>query len=60
MITLHHCANARSFRPLWAMEELGLAYRLTMLPFPPRVRRPSTWRSIRSAPSRSFRTAPPR
>ena len=37
MITLYHCANARSFRPLWALEEIGLAYALKMLPFPPRV-----------------------
>lgn len=37
MITLYHCKAARSFRPLWAMEELGLAYELKMLPFPPRV-----------------------
>lgn len=37
MIRLHHCVSARSFRPLWALEELGLAYELVMLPFPPRV-----------------------
>jgi glutathione S-transferase len=37
MITLYHCAAARSFRPLWALEELGLRYDLKMLPFPPRV-----------------------
>lgn len=37
MITLYHCARARSFRPLWALEELGLPYELKMLPFPPRV-----------------------
>lgn len=37
MIRLHHCVSARSFRPLWALEELGLAYELAMLPFPPRV-----------------------
>ena len=37
MITLHHCVSARSFRPLWLLEELGLAYTLRMLPFPPRV-----------------------
>ena len=37
MITLYHCADARSFRPLWALEELGLAYELKMLPFPPRM-----------------------
>jgi glutathione S-transferase len=37
MITLYHCASARSFRPLWALEELRLPYELKMLPFPPRV-----------------------
>ncbi len=37
MITLWHCSDARSFRPLWALEELGLPYELKMLPFPPRV-----------------------
>lgn len=37
MITLYHCVGARSFRPLWMLEELGLAYELKMLPFPPRV-----------------------
>jgi len=38
MITLYHCFGARSFRPLWMLEELGLSYELKMLPFPPRVR----------------------
>ena len=38
-ITLYHCVSARSFRPLWALEELGLDYDLQMLPFPPRVHR---------------------
>jgi glutathione S-transferase len=37
MITLYHCMSARSFRPLWVLEELGLPYELVMLPFPPRV-----------------------
>ena len=37
MITLYHCDAARSFRPLWMLEELGLPYELKMLPFPPRV-----------------------
>jgi glutathione S-transferase len=37
MIMLYHCAAARSFRPLWTLEELGLRYELKMLPFPPRV-----------------------
>ena len=36
LITLHHCVSARSFRVLWMLEELGLPYRLQMLPFPPR------------------------
>lgn len=38
MITLYHCVNARSFRPLWTLEELGLPYELKVMPFPPRVR----------------------
>ena len=37
MITLYHAFNARSFRPLWALEALGVPYELKMLPFPPRV-----------------------
>ena len=37
MITLYHCVSARSFRPLWMLEELGLHYTLKMLPFPPRA-----------------------
>lgn len=41
MIELWHCPDARSFRPLWALEELGLEYRLHLLPFPPRVREKS-------------------
>lgn len=36
MIELYHCDDARSFRALWALEELGLPYRLHVLPFPPR------------------------
>jgi glutathione S-transferase len=41
MIELWHCPDARSFRPLWALEELGLSYELHLLPFPPRVREPA-------------------
>ncbi|MCX7180581.1 MAG: glutathione S-transferase, partial [Proteobacteria bacterium] len=41
MITLYHCIDARSFRPLWLMEELGLPYELKVLPFPPRVKEKS-------------------
>lgn len=36
-MVLHHCVSARSFRPLWTLEELGLPYTLRMLPFPPRL-----------------------
>jgi glutathione S-transferase len=36
-IRLYHCKNARSLRPLWTLEELGLGYELVTLPFPPRV-----------------------
>ena len=34
---LWHCAGARSLRPLWALEEMGLEYELELLPFPPRM-----------------------
>jgi glutathione S-transferase len=40
VIELYHCVDARSFRALWALEEMGLAYRLHLLPFPPRVLQP--------------------
>jgi len=33
---LWHCKDARSLRPLWAMEEMGIAYELEVMPFPPR------------------------
>jgi len=36
MIELYHSMSARSFRPLWALEALGVEYKLHMLPFPPR------------------------
>lgn len=36
-ITLYHSVSARSFRPLWTLEELGLDYKLIMLSFPPRA-----------------------
>ena len=39
MIELWHCEGARSFRALWALEELLLPYKLHMLPFPPRALR---------------------
>jgi len=34
---LWHCNGARSLRPLWALEEMGLPYELEVLPFPPRL-----------------------
>jgi glutathione S-transferase len=37
MLTLYHCMSARSFRPLWMLEELQVDYQLRMLPFPPRA-----------------------
>lgn len=40
MIELYHCPDARSFRPLWALEELQLPYELHLLPFPPRIEAP--------------------
>lgn len=36
-ITLWHCKDSRSLRPVWALEELGLDYELKTLKFPPRV-----------------------
>ena len=38
MIRLYHCQDARSFRALWALEEMGLRYGLVVMPFPPRAR----------------------
>jgi hypothetical protein len=37
---LYHCADARSFRVLWMLEELELDYELKLLPFPPRLLEP--------------------
>ena len=37
MLTLYHCISARSFRPLWTLEEMDLSYKLVTLPFPPRI-----------------------
>ncbi|HYE45794.1 MAG TPA: glutathione S-transferase family protein [Caulobacter sp.] len=41
MIQLWHCVDARSFRALWALEELGIPYDLKLMPFPPRFREPT-------------------
>lgn len=35
--TLYHCKDARSFRCVWAAEEVGLDYQLVTMSFPPRV-----------------------
>jgi glutathione S-transferase len=40
VITLFHCRDARSFRPLWMLEEMQIPYELRVLPFPPRKRAP--------------------
>ena len=37
---LYHCKNARSLRPLWALEELGIDYELVNMAFPPRASYP--------------------
>jgi len=37
---LNHCADARSLRPLWALEELGADYELVNMAFPPRATYP--------------------
>jgi glutathione S-transferase len=37
---LYHCQGARSLRPLWMLEELGVDYDLVLMPFPPRSRFP--------------------
>ena len=33
---LYHSANSRSFRALWALEEVGIPYDLELMAFPPR------------------------
>ena len=38
--TLYHCKDARSFRCVWAAEELGLDYELVTMAFPPRFHVP--------------------
>ena len=35
-LKLWHCTGARSVRPLWTMEEMGLDYQLKVMQFPPR------------------------
>jgi glutathione S-transferase len=35
-IKLYHCKGARSVRPLWTLEEMGIPYELVSMKFPPR------------------------
>jgi glutathione S-transferase len=37
MLKLYHCKGARSVRPLWTLEEMGIAYDLESMRFPPRA-----------------------
>ena len=37
---LYHCKDARSLRPLWTLEEMGLEYELINMEFPPRFTYP--------------------
>jgi glutathione S-transferase len=39
-LKLYHCKGARSVRPLWTLEEMGIAYELEAMRFPPRAFRP--------------------
>ncbi len=36
-IKLYHCKGARSVRPLWTLEEMGIPYELETMRFPPRL-----------------------
>lgn len=37
-LELYFCRDSRALRPLWALEELGLDYKLVTMDFPPRVK----------------------
>jgi glutathione S-transferase len=37
MLKLYHCKGARSLRPLWTLEEMGIPYELEVMGFPPRL-----------------------
>ena len=37
---LYHCVGARSLRPLWTMEEMGISCEVEVMPFPPRAAYP--------------------
>ena len=36
-LKLYHCKGARSVRPLWTLEEMGIPYELESMRFPPRA-----------------------
>jgi glutathione S-transferase len=36
-LKLYHCKRARSLRPLWTLEEMGIPYALETMRFPPRA-----------------------
>jgi glutathione S-transferase len=36
-LKLYHCKGARSLRPLWTLEEMGIPYELETMRFPPRM-----------------------
>ena len=40
MLELYHSPDSRAFRCLWLLEEMGLEYKLHVMPFPPRVSSP--------------------
>ena len=40
VMKLYHCKDARSLRALWTLEEMGLAYELVNMKFPPRATHP--------------------
>jgi len=37
VIKLYHCKGARSVRPLWTLEEMGIPYEYEVMKFPPRL-----------------------
>ena len=37
-LTLYHCRDSRSLRPLWVLEEMKLDYQLINMEFPPRFK----------------------
>ena len=39
-IKIYTCENSRGMRPIWTAEEMGLEYKVEMLPFPPRFLKP--------------------